>query len=109
MKKQMLVLSRWMMVMVMCMVMSQTALAKKPKLAGVLNLNTATAEQLKMLPRVGPKVARRILAYRAKAKKFSKIEEIMKVKGIGRKTFKKMKAHLTVEAKTTIRPATSQK
>jgi competence protein ComEA len=83
-----------------------SAHAKKPKLKGVINLNTATQEQLKLLPRVGPKMAKRILAYRAK-QKFKTIREIMKVKGIGSKTFLKMKPNLTVSAKTNVRPADS--
>ena len=69
------------------------------KAAGpVVNLNTATAEQLEALPGVGPKTAARIIEYRQKNSGFKKIEDLMNVRGIGEKTFLKMKDQLTVSA-----------
>jgi competence protein ComEA len=61
-----------------------------------VNLNTATAEQLQKLPGVGPATAKRILEYRQKNGNFKKVEELMNVRGIGEKTFLKMKPQLTV-------------
>ena len=61
--------------------------AQKP----TLNLNTATVEQLATLPGIGPKTAERILEYRTKSGGFKKIEELMNVKGIGEKSFLKIK------------------
>jgi competence protein ComEA len=69
--------------------------AKKPQITGKININTASPEQLRLLPRVGPKIAMRIVAYRQKSK-FKVPHEITKVKGIGRKTFEKMKPYITV-------------
>ena len=63
-----------------------------------VNLNTATAEQLETLPGVGPATAKRILEYRQKSGGFKKVEELMNVKGIGEKSFLKLKARLTVGA-----------
>ena len=63
----------------------------------LINLNTATSEQLQELPGVGPATADKILAYRQKYGSFSKKEEIMNVSGIGEKTFAKMKASISVE------------
>ena len=62
-----------------------------------INLNTATAEQLKTLPGIGDKRAEAILAYREEHGPFSKIEDIVKVSGIGRGIFSKIKPYLTVE------------
>jgi competence protein ComEA len=62
-----------------------------------INLNTATAEQLKTLPSIGDKRAEAILAYREEHGPFSKIEDIVKVSGIGRGIFSKIKPYLTVE------------
>lgn len=69
---------------------------KKGKHPGVIRLNAATAAELEQLPGVGPKMARRILEYRAGHGHFSTIEEIMEVKGIGAKKFAKMKAYLRI-------------
>ena len=64
----------------------------------VVNLNTATATQIATLPGVGEKAAQRIIEYREKNGGFKKIEELMNVKGIGEKSFLKLKQHLTVGA-----------
>ena len=64
--------------------------------AAPTNINTATAEQLERLPGVGASTAARIIEYRQKNGGFKKIEELMNVRGIGEKTFLKMKPLLTV-------------
>jgi competence protein ComEA len=62
-----------------------------------INLNTATLEELMTLDRIGPKYAQRIIDYRQTNGPFEKIEDIMKVKGIGPKTFEANKDKITVE------------
>jgi len=62
-----------------------------------INLNTATLEELMTLDRIGPKYAQRIIDYRDTNGPFEKIEDIMKVKGIGPKTFEANKDKITVE------------
>jgi competence protein ComEA len=64
--------------------------------ATVVNLNTATSEQLQKLPGIGPRTAARIIEYRQKSGGFKKIEELMNVKGIGEKSFLRLKAQVTV-------------
>ncbi|HET8934975.1 MAG TPA: ComEA family DNA-binding protein [Polyangiales bacterium] len=69
---------------------------------GVVNLNTATAEELERLPRVGPTRAQAILALRAKLTQFVKVEQLLRVKGIGRATFRKLRPLLTLSGPTTL-------
>ncbi|UCC39531.1 MAG: helix-hairpin-helix domain-containing protein [Candidatus Aminicenantes bacterium] len=61
-----------------------------------ININTASLEELQELPRIGVKVAQRIIDFRLKNGKFKKIEEIMKVRGVGEKVFKQIKDLITV-------------
>jgi competence protein ComEA len=61
-----------------------------------VNLNTATQAQLEALPGIGPSAAQRILEYRQKNGSFKKIEDLMQVKGIGEKSFLKLKPLITV-------------
>ena len=63
-----------------------------------VNLNTASAAQLEAIPGVGPAMAERIIQYREKNGSFKKIEDLMNVRGVGEKSFLKMKALITVTA-----------
>lgn len=77
---------------------------KKPAsaLTGKLNLNTATEEQLMMLPTVGPAKAERIVAWRQKNGGFRRIADIRRVKGFGFKTFKRLEPFLAIDGETTL-------
>jgi competence protein ComEA len=66
--------------------------------ANPVNLNSASAAQLQTLPGVGASAAQRIVEYRQKNGNFKKIEELMNVKGIGEKSFLKLKPLITVGA-----------
>lgn len=75
--------------------LAQQAQTAKPATEKI-NINTATLEELQKLPSVGPKVAQRIIDFRKQNGSFKKIEEIMKVNGIGEKIFLRMKDMITV-------------
>lgn len=61
-----------------------------------ININTASEKELDALPGIGPAIARRIVEHRS-SQPFMKIEDIMLVKGIGKKKFAKLKELITVE------------
>ncbi len=69
---------------------------------GVVNLNEATAAQLDLLPGVGEKAAQRIITWREK-RAFKRIEELVRVKGFGKKQFLKLKPYLTLQGPTTLK------
>jgi competence protein ComEA len=68
-----------------------------PAPAGTLvNLNTATSEQLDTLPGVGPVTAQKILDWRAAHGAFSSVEELLEIDGIGEKTLAELVPHVTL-------------
>src|SRR5713226_6481991 len=70
--------------------------------AGVVNINTADAAQLSLLPRVGMKAAQRIVDYRTQHGRFQKPTDIMQVKGFGDKSYERLSAYITVDGKSTL-------
>jgi competence protein ComEA len=82
-----------------------SAAAEGKQIEGVVNINQATAAELQLLAGVGPSKAEKILEYRQKHP-FRTVEELGRVKGIGPKTVRKLRAHLTVTGPTTAKKAT---
>lgn len=76
------------------------AVADKTQLEGVVNLNTASVDELRLIPTVGPSRVRNILAYR-KLHPFRNVDELVRIKGIGRKTVRKWRQHLAVSGPST--------
>ena len=74
--------------------------AQAPEPIPQVNLNTATVTELAHLPGVGPITAQRIIEYRNK-RPFRRISDIIRVKGIGRKTYRKLRPYLCVTGPTT--------
>jgi competence protein ComEA len=72
--------------------------------AGVVNINTASEDELTRLPGVGPSKATAIVAFRTRHGKFARIDDLGRVKGFGRKSLLRLKPNLTVEGPTTLAP-----
>ena len=93
-------------------------LAAAPLLAAdaqVINVNTASAEQLQLLPRVGPALAARIVEHREQNGPFKAPTDLMLIKGIGEKSFEQLKPYVATSGATTLsekvrvpRPAKSE-
>ncbi|HXR45492.1 MAG TPA: helix-hairpin-helix domain-containing protein [Pseudolysinimonas sp.] len=64
--------------------------------AGKVNINTADEPTLETLPRVGPAMAQKIIAWRETNGRFASVEDLMSVSGIGEKTFDGLKDLVTV-------------
>jgi len=62
-----------------------------------VDINTDGFKDLIKLPGIGPSLAERIIEYRQVNGKFSSVEELKKVKGIGDKKLEKLKKHVMVE------------
>ena len=80
----------------------KSAAAAPSTVSGVVNVNTASAEQIAFLPRVGIKLAQRVVEYRKTNGAFKKVEDLMEVKGVGEKLFVALKPHLTVSGDSTL-------
>jgi competence protein ComEA len=63
---------------------------------GKVNINTADAATLETLPRIGPAMSARIIAWRDANGRFSTVEDLMSVTGVGDKTFDGLKDLVTV-------------
>jgi len=76
----------------------QSASAK----TGTVNINSATSAELARLPRVGSKLADRIVAHRSQHGPFKRVEDLMEVKGVGEKMFTSLKPYLATSGATTL-------
>jgi len=61
-----------------------------------ININTASLTELQKLPRIGEKIAQRIIDFRKENGKFKSTTDLLKVKGIGEKIFNSIKDRITV-------------
>jgi competence protein ComEA len=67
-----------------------------------VNINTASVEELSLLPRVGSVVAQRIVDFREKNGRFKSLEDLMLVQGVGEKTFELIRPHISLAGETTL-------
>ena len=75
---------------------SSAASEKQSDSPGLVNINTASAQQLMELSGIGEVRADAIVRYREENGVFGSIDEILNVKGIGEKTFEKIRSQITV-------------
>jgi competence protein ComEA len=68
----------------------------------VVNVNTATAEELVRLPGIGEAKARAILDYRKERGAFKSVEQLREVKGIGDAALERIRSQVVTEGRTTL-------
>src|SRR5262245_55652695 len=68
---------------------------------GVGNIQTASSEELQRLPGIGPSKAQAIIEFRDRTP-FRRVEDILRVRGIGRATFRRLRPMLSVSGATTL-------
>ncbi len=79
------------------------ALAAPAVPAPQVNINTATVQELQLLPRVGPALAQRVVDFRTANGPFKAPEELMRVKGFGEKSFALVKPYIATSGTTTLK------
>lgn len=89
-------------VLTLLVIASQGWTKTASSLDGVINVNTATDQELKLLPGVGEVKAQAIIDARS-AKPFGNLEDLLAVKGIGEKMIQKWAPYLAFEGETTLK------
>lgn len=89
-------------VLLACFVMTGFAQA-----AALVNINTASQQQLESVQGIGPKKAQAIIEYRQKHGKFKSVDELDKVMGFGKKGIEQLRAQVTVEDAPGVPPVPS--
>ncbi len=85
------------MILAVSFILSSLSFAEKSDSKFPININQATVKELSALPGIAKKKAEAIIAYREKNGKFSTIDDIKKVEGIGKDIFEKIKDHIVLE------------
>jgi competence protein ComEA len=83
-------------VLALCFIFAAiSAATKKPPLKPV-NINAANSEELQQVPGIGPATAEKILQMRKSYGTFKSVDDLLSIKGIGKKRLEKMRRYLTV-------------
>ena len=90
-------------VLVLALAAGAAPAADDPRLVGVVNVNTATVEELQLLPGIGETRARAIVATRQQRGSFKSVDELVAVKGIGETSLERLRPFARVDGKTTAR------
>ncbi len=93
--------------LILAVLFAGVAAAAAESQSGVVNINTASREQLAFLPRVGPALAGKIVEFRDSNGKFKSTEELILVRGIGESTYELLKPYVTIDGETTLREPVS--
>lgn len=90
-------------VSVALLVVSAQAAETAPSLLGVVNINTASAEELELLPGIGETRARAVVTLRERRGGFRSIDELKEVKGIGDAGLERIRPFVRLDGETSAR------
>ena len=89
---------------ILCVFFALPALgAEQTALEGKVNINTADAKQISLLPGIGRKTADNIVAHRTQHGSFTSVQSLGQVKGVGKKTLEKISAYIILEGESTLK------
>ena len=94
-------MKKWILALFMCLALAGSALA-------VVNINTATKEELTSLKGIGDKRAQEIIDYRKKNGDFKSVDDLEKVPGIGPGIMKQIRSQVSTSGKTTVEKASDK-
>jgi comEA protein len=98
-------------VLALCFTFAAISVATKKPPAKPVNINAANSDELQQVPGIGPATAEKILQMRKSYGSFKSVDDLLSIKGIGKKRLEKMRKYLTVSksaaAKTAPRSAVS--
>jgi competence protein ComEA len=75
--------------------------AATPALTGVVNVNTATSDELQLLPGIGEARAKAVIALRKQRGGFKSVDELLEVKGVGEAGLERLRPYVRITGKTT--------
>jgi len=75
---------------------AESKTSSKAATAQPVDINSATLEQLTTVPGIGPSLAQRIIEFREKQGPFQRIEDLLKIRGIGERSLEKIRPHVKV-------------
>ena len=78
-------------------------LAAEPAVNGTVNVNTATLEELQLLPGIGESRAKAMMDARKQRGGFKRVDDLLEVKGIGEVSLEQLRPYVTTQGKTTAR------
>jgi competence protein ComEA len=82
--------------LILCLLLTPVALAKKKPPAKPVNINTAKSEELQQVPGIGPATAEKILQMRKSYGAFKSVDDLLAIRGLGPKRLEKMRKYVTV-------------
>ena len=94
---------RTLMCMTLAAALASSVLAVQPSGNPQVNINTATVQELQLLPRVGAALAKRIVDFRTANGPFKAPEELARVKGVGEKSFARLQSFVTTSGATSLK------